>query len=384
MKLGLNVVVLMFVGTVWFGRSWKIASGSVKVLLFFLAYALFSLGVALNGPCSDLLLKSVLTIPILAFLVLMASQLGRTAGGMDWLSLQKTAQWCLLVAFLAFIVEMLVPAWFPLQAGYRSEGKFSGLFGEPSGVAINLFPCIAVLLAAERKGTRQMGVLALLGLLVFSRSSTLIALILAWVVYRLLVQKKFRQAALLASGIVLVMVIGAAIDYDRFIMPTVERVVGVAAPSETENISSLVYVQGWQDAWFNLQRSHGLGLGLNMMGCGTLPDVWARSLLALGGIELNSEDGSFLFAKIVSEAGVSGIMFYLLAIWWWIQQERKVRRLGQNAIRFALETQLALIFCFIVSSFIRGSGYFEGGLLLWVAAASGASKWRRDFLTQAA
>jgi len=281
------------------------------------------------------------------------------------------------VAFSAFIVEKLIPAWFPAQAGYRAEGKLSGLFSEPSHVAFSLFPCIAVLLAAEDKRMRQKGMLALMGLVVFSRSSTLIALIAAWAIYRLLVRRKhYRQTALFALGIASLIAVGAAIDFDRFVTPTVERVVGIASPSETENISSLVYVQGWQDAWFNLQRTHGMGLGVNMMGCGTLPDVSARSALALAGVELNTEDGSFLFSKVVSETGAGGIAFYVVAIWWWLQLEKKLRHLREDAARFAIEMQVVLIFCFVASSFIRSANYFDGGLLLWVAAVSGASRWK--------
>jgi hypothetical protein len=380
-SLGLNVVVLMLAGAVWLGKSGKIALGSAKVLLAFLAYVIFSSIVALTGPCNDHMRKSILTMPILVFLVLLGLEVGRGASGTDWLNLQKTALWSLVLAFSAFIVEMLRPTWFPDQAGYRTDGKLSGLFQEPSHAAFALFPCIAVLLVAEGKRTRQKGTLALLGLLLLSRSSTLIALIAAWVIYRLVVQRKIRQTALLTLGIAALVAAGAAIDFDRFVTPTMERIVGIAAPGEAQNISSLVYVQGWQDAWFNLWRTRGLGLGLNMMGCGLPPDVSARSFLAMAGIELNTEDGSFLFAKVVSEAGVAGIAFYIVITWWWVQLEKKLRRLSKHAVRFAVETQAALIFCFVASSFIRGSGYFEGGLLLWVAAVSGASIWRESLLT---
>jgi hypothetical protein len=377
MKLGLNVVVLMLAGVFWLGQSGKITLSSAKVLLAFLAHVIFSSIVALTGPCKDLQ-KLIITMPVLMFLVLLGLEVGRRASGSEWSNLQKTAQWCLIVAFSAFIVEMLMPAWFPDQAMYRSEGQLSGLFQEPSHVAFGLFPCIAVLLVAEDKRTRQKGMLALLGLLVFSRSSTLIALIAAWVIYRLFAQRKhYRQTALFALGIASLIAVGAAIDFDRFVTPTVERIVGVASPSEGVNMSSLVYVQGWQDAWFNLQRTHGMGLGLNMMGCGTLPDVSARSALTLGGFsDLNAEDGSFLFAKVVSEAGVGGIAFYIGVIWWWVQLEKKLRHLSEDVARFAAEAQVALIFCFVASSFIRSFNYFSGGLLLWVVAVSGTSKWR--------
>jgi len=377
-SLSLNVVVLMLAGAVWLGKTWRIAVGSAKALLAFLAYIIFSSIVALTGPCTDSLQKSMLTMPILMFLVLIGLEVGRRASSSDWLNLQKTALWALLVAFSAFIVEMLMPAWFPRQAGYRSEGKLSGLFQEPSHVAFSLFPCIAVLLVAESKRTRRTGMWALVGLLVFSRSSTLVVLIVAWAIYHLLVQRRLRQTALFTLGMVSLIALGATTDYGRFVAPTVQRIVGVAAPSETDNISSLVYVQGWQDAWYNLRRTHGMGLGLNMMGCGSLPDVSARDVLALLGLgDANAQDGSFLFAKIVSEAGVGGIVFYIVVIWWWVQLEKKLRRVSKSPARFAAAAQAALMFCFVTSSFIRSAGYFGGGLLLWVVAVSGAFQWWR-------
>jgi hypothetical protein len=306
---------------------------------------------------------------------------GRRADRSDWLNLQITAQWVLLAAFLTFVIELLMPAWFPTRSPSRSEGKLSGLFTEPSHVAFSLFPCIAVLLLAEDKGTRQKGMLALFGLVVFSRSATLLALIMAWIMYRLLVQRKLRQTAFFALGIASLIVLGAAINYDRFVLPTMQRIVGVMGADETANLSSLVYVQGWQDAWSNLLRTRGMGLGLNMMGCGSLPDVPAREALTLFGLgELNAVDGSFPFAKVVSEAGVSGIVLYIALIWWWVRLEQDLRECSGNAARSAVVVQAALIFSFIASSFIRGAGYFSGALLLCVAAASGASRWRRNLV----
>jgi hypothetical protein len=368
----------MLSGALWFGKRGRVTRSSAKVLLAFFAYVAFSFILVLTGPCNDHLQKLILTIPILVFFILIGLEVGRRASGSEWTDLQKTAKVVLLVAFSALFVEMLIPAWFPAQAGYRAQGKLSGLFSEPSHVAFSLFPSIAVLLAAEDKRMRRKGMLALVGLGVLSRSSTLIALIAAWALYRLLVRRKhYRQTALFALGIASLVAVGAAIDFDRFVTPTVERVVGIASPSETENISSLVYVQGWQDAWFNLQKTHGMGLGVNMMGCGTLPDVSARSALALAGVELNTDDGSFLFSKVVSETGAGGIAFYIVVIWFWFQLEKKLRYLPEGVARFALEMQVALIFCFVASSFIRSANYFDGGLLLWVAAASGASKWQK-------
>jgi hypothetical protein len=278
-----------------------------------------------------------------------------------------------------------VPSMFPFQIIYRVEGKFSGLFQEPSHAAFALFPCIAVLLVAEDKKVRRRGMMALLGLLLLSRSSTLIAFIAAFVLYRLFSRGRARQAAVLTLGIGSLMVLAATVDYSRFILPTVERVVGITSLGDTDNLSSLVYVQGWQDTWFNLRRTHGMGLGFNMMGCSPLPDVAVRSVLALRALgDINAEDGSFLFAKVVSEVGVIGIILYVVLIWWWVQLERRLRRSQKDAIHAAVSVQAVFIFCFVVSSFLRSANYFDGGFLFWVVTAAAASRWQRCLSTRPA
>jgi len=384
-QLGLNVIVLGLAGTVWLAMNRKIAASSAGVMLALLAYLIFSLAVSVTGPCNDKLLKSMITLPILMVLVLIGLEAGRRAGESDWLNLQSAAVWTLLAAFSAFILEMALPSLFPLQAMYRNEGKFSGLYHEPSHVAFSLFPCVAILLVAESKKTRRSGILALLGLLVFSRSSTLLVFIAVWVLYRLLIRRRLGHAVLTALGIATLIVLGSAINYDALVAPIVSRIVGVAASTETDNISSLVYVQGWQDASANFTRTHGLGLGFNMMGCHPLPDVLARRALAIAGLEeLNATDGSFLFGKMVSEAGFGGILFYIAITVWWIRLEKRIPLYAEDADRLAATAQAALIFCFLASSFIRSGSYFNGGFLICLAAVSGASKRWQNHLTKPA
>jgi hypothetical protein len=377
--LDLNVIVLILAAPIWLWKKPRIARSSALLLLFLLLYMAFSIFVAAYSLCSDKFLKSVTTAPILLILAGIGWEIGRRSQAVDWINLQRAALYSLAAATVGFAVEMAVPSLFPSQANYRAHGKLSGLFQEPSHVAFSLFPCIAILLVAESKRSRQIGTFALLGLLLCSRSSTLVALTAAWFLYRLLAQGITRQTALIASGIVLLVGLGAAVNFEQYLLPTAERIVGVFASDSTDNISSLVYVQGWQDARANLVRTHGLGLGFNMMGCQALPDVPAREVLALGGMgELNAEDGSFQFAKIVSEAGVAGIAFYIAIVWWWIRFEKTIRKIKDHGERCAASTQAALIFCFIASSFIRGGSYFSGGILLWLVAVAGASKWRRN------
>jgi hypothetical protein len=146
--------------------------------------------------------------------------------------------------------------------------------------------------------------------------------------------------------------------------------------SEIENISSLVYAQGWQDALANLQRTHGLGLGFNMMGCAPLPDVPARQVLDnvfhLG--ELNAEDGSFLFSKIVSETGLIGLIMIGFVIFGLVKLERKVRNIASVAAESVIPIFAALLYIFVISIILRSSGYFAVSLMLMIPTAAGVAK----------
>jgi hypothetical protein len=374
-RLGLNVVVLILAGSVWFVLRAKITGFSAKALLVLCMGALLSCVVALIGPCDDKLLKLVITAPIFLFLILLGFEAGWKAGDKDWLFLQKVANWVLLVAFASFIVEAVFPSFFPNLAGYRSEGKLTGMFGEPSHATYFIFPWIAILLVGKDERLRRNGMFALFGLLLLSRSSTLIALIGAWILYRMVIQGRFRQSLLIVLAMGLLIFLGSVIDYDQIVNPTVERVVGIFSSSEVENISSLVYLQGWQDAWSNLQRTNGIGLGFNMMGCNPIPDVPAREILSRAQLDLNAEDGSFLFSKIISEAGVFGFMLFVMAIWWWIKLEQQIKKCNDMVSSEIGRIHSVIMFCFVASSFVRSMGYFDGVLFFWIAALAGSLKW---------
>lgn len=378
LTLQLNVVVLILSGILWLIKEPCIGLSSIRIISVLLLCMLLSLVVAFEGPCTDKFAKAIITIPVLTLLVFIGLEVGRRSTMDDWSNLYKVATWAVVASFAGFLLELAMPALFPNQAGYRDTGRLSGLFSEPSLVAFSIFPCIALLLVSEHQRTKRLGTCGLCGLVMFSRSSTLIALIIAWLLYRSIIQRSWKRLAVGVGTVALFVVLGALIDYDSLVKPTVDRAVGVNAGSESSNLSSLIYVQGWQDAWANLLRTHGLGLGINMMGCHPLPDVPARMLLALGWphlaeLELNAQDGSVLFGKIVSEAGVVGIAFYVGVIWWWIRIETGILQ-KENRSQMIARQRAALIFCFVVTSFIRSSGYFSASLLCVAAlCGSGAS-----------
>src|SRR6185437_15081478 len=339
---------------IWLAVKRSLRIRSAKIMLLLLSLLMLSILISRAGPCDDGVAKAAVTMPGMVALVLVGCEVGFRAANTEWLKLQQTALACLFLAYAAFFVEMAMPAWFPDKEPYRRVGRYSGLFQEPSEAAFTLFPCIAVLLVAENKKMRWAGRIALVGLLALSRSSTLIALFAAWILYRVVVGRRIGTGALVAVASVALVALAAVINYDSWVQPTASRVAGIFQADKTTGLSSLVYLQGWQDMWANLTRTHGLGLGFNMMGCHPLPDVSSRELLSVGGFgELNADDGSFPFSKTVSEFGIVGIAFYCGVVWWWLQLEKRIRREKPVADPAAI-IQAALIFCFVTSSFIRG------------------------------
>jgi hypothetical protein len=377
-NLSMNVIVLLLAGVILARQGRGFTRATLRIILGLSLYFVFSFIVILSGPCSSHPIKSLITSPIVFFLIVTGLKVGSEARAQDWLKLRKTAEWALLCAFASFAFEAAVPSLFPDKEHYRLQWQLSGIFPEPSHVAVSLFACLAVLLLAEDKRTRMKGWLAALLLLIVSRPTTLVALIITWISYRAIVHGKLRQAAKLVFAMGVLIAVAAAVDYRLLVQPTATRLSGLFVSSEESNITSLVYIQGWEDAWVNLVRTHGLGLGVNMMGCGELPDILPRTALTLIGQEtLNADDGSFLFGKVVSEAGIMGILLYMAIIWRWIHRERQMRYIPVGPEREAASIQNALVFSFVMASFLRTSGYFDGIMLLGIVGLVAPQMWRK-------
>jgi hypothetical protein len=146
---------------------------------------------------------------------------------------------------------------------------------------------------------------------------------------------------------------------------------------ETQNISSLIYLQGWQQLWESLERTHGWGVGFEQLGIHGTEVASAAAISSIFQIEgLNVMDGSFVFAKVVSElglfGGLFGAAFTILAFQSFLALRHKRER---PVVVFAR----CVIVCFIVDMFVRGTGYFTGSTLLALAAACILVESKRRF-----
>jgi len=371
--LSLNVILLVPLGLLWLLKSPRVSRTTLIASAVFATGILLSLAAAKFGPCEDKFSKAIISFPLLAILLVVGLEIGSRSTYEDWQKLRTTASRILLFASVTIIAEIFLPAYFsPDKIKYHTEFKFSGIFNEPSHVAVSLFPCIAILLSSSKNSYNRNGILALLFLFVVSRSSTLFMLTFCYIAYRIIIQGKMKQGAKYTLIVGFIISIAAVTNYQLLIEPTVSRFMGVTS-SQNENLSSLIYLKGWQDGLANISRTFGFGLGFNMMGCIPLPDVPIRDLLSVpGSNDLNNEDGSFLLSKLMSEFGIFGILFFLWVIFYWIRYEKTLKE-WQGTFKDISTLQTLLMFSFVATSLLRSTGYFQGGLLLWATAFAGSS-----------
>lgn len=139
--------------------------------------------------------------------------------------------------------------------------------------------------------------------------------------------------------------------------------------AENQNVSTLVFLQGWQLIGESLANSKGWGLGFQQLGLhGT--DVSAAALIfSVQNTEQNLRDGGFNASKLISEFGVIGlaltILFVRLA---WISF-RKLR-LSIDKCQMPCNALFAhcVVVAYVVECFLRGAGYFTSSGLLLVAS----------------
>jgi hypothetical protein len=127
------------------------------------------------------------------------------------------------------------------------------------------------------------------------------------------------------------------------------------------NLSSFVWLNGFSMAHHNFITTSGLGVGLNQMGC--LTETYASGNFSsvieniTGGILLNSEDGSFLSAKLISEFGIFGFLIVLSLLIFAIRN-LLIYIFNKSSYSINLDCIVGSI-VLLVLLFIRAGGYFQ-------------------------
>lgn len=225
-------------------------------------------------------------------------------------------------------------------------------FSEPSHLALVLGPFIVHAFVHARGKSRILWVIGSLALAYFSKSLTLlVSVILASVI------------CLPLSGIVLTVipVLALAPFADLAYFST-----RLDFDPGSQNLSNLVFRQGWELMSDALERTSGWGVGFQQLGYAPFRSPSADVIFSILKDDANTRDGGFLAAKIVSEFGFFGIFLVLAYLGVLTLAVLSLRKYASRRRIYPEHIILALcsICSFSVDMFVRDVGYFNTSILL--------------------
>jgi hypothetical protein len=317
----------------------------------------------LLSPCRDMAVRSIASATLLALVVLSLAVCARAAA-------REAADVGATLALIAGVVltsVLIHKAWLMLS-GASPLIRPSGLFDEPSHLALACAPLLAALVVSPKPWQRWWGWLMTAAMMALAASATLFVLFVVCLSAALVTNSRRGRVGrlaiqLLGAGTVVV----SLILLSPFRQDFIDRVTGLGAVSAESNVSSLIYLNGLQTALANFEATHGIGLGANRMGCEPRPVTDVTNILEafeLG--DYNYNDGSFTAAKLLSEFGLIGAAWLVLGGWVLIRAIKRGRMQPDGVMRqqYALAAAALLVVTF--GAFVRGTGYFSGSFLMGV------------------
>lgn len=139
--------------------------------------------------------------------------------------------------------------------------------------------------------------------------------------------------------------------------------------NHNNNLSSLVYISGWQRAYLSFFKSYGLGLGFDQMGFvgpkGSVINYMVNNL-HMPRI-LNLFDGGTLAPKIIAELGVLGIVLIITYFYFFIYMYNKFvkRKIIYKSSNIFFSSVFVM---FSLALFVRADGYFMPITFMFLAS----------------
>jgi hypothetical protein len=269
----------------------------------------------------------------------------------------------LLVSAATVLLSILTVMGFATVAGLPGlgsgyYGKSVVIFEEPSHFALAYLPLLLFRMAVARKTTQLLLLVPSLLVAGLLENLTMVAGI------------AISASVLLRSRFLLLLVIpaaslGALLDLsyygDRLYLS-----------SESTNLSTLVFLQGWENAVQNFIETHGFGVGFQQFGvAGSTGEITQKIMRMLSGSTISLMDGSTTGSKLIGEFGVLGIVLLVIFV---VQAMRSVRFIrAAQLLAPARRDVRRIFFCSLITTyvfelFIRGVGYFDSGAFLAVVA----------------
>lgn len=325
------------------------------VLLALTTLFLLSVHLGLRALVADLDYPKALASLVILFCVMLACS---TLASIFYRASDRVVNAAFGVAMAIFVIAALFSIASIQPTSTTASAKSVFPFTEPSHFAGAFSPILGFMVVSSR-GLRRWGWIFLglaLGYLLQSLTMIVAAMLISAVCLTML--------RLLVFGAV-----GAAV------LPFLDLGYFLARlqfdPTQTTNLSSLVYIQGWELVVASMRETWGWGLGFQQLGHIYLDAPTTNLIYRLtGGLDLNLNEGSFVAAKLISELGVFGVGLVAAHAYFAGRAFVGIRRIVIRKHRPPLSDVMAMcsIFTYSVEMFVRGTGYFSSSTVLMLTS----------------
>lgn len=341
-----------FLHWLWRPAKFRVSAGLTWATWF----ALISLGVLIHGIAALLLYPGFDTARFvgsyaLLLLMLLASSIfvveGQRLDASVMHRLVDIALWALALNAIAGILGIKLFSY--------STFKPVGLFSEPSHFALVLGPFLAFKCAARTRFHRWLLVAFFCWGLAIENLTTLLVVVLC---YLITIRLKFTHLliiAFLATG-------ASLLNFEYFASR-------LLISPESENLSVLVLLQGFENAQILLEETKYMGAGFQQFGVfGNTGEITDR-MSEFGEGALNLLDGGTTASKLMGEFGALGIALTLAYLVLFISVARRLRRgceVGSQDFGLFMH---CCMYTFFIELFARGVGYFSPTAFLALSAS---------------
>ncbi len=232
------------------------------------------------------------------------------------------------------------------------------IFFEPSHYALVYLPLVLYMVYTANNNQKIIYLFISLLLAIVIENSTL--LIGVFLIFLLVYWKyKFKLLVIVIIGIILINTLSLEkIQYftDRFNISM-----------QSNNLSVLAWISGWERAGISLIDSLGMGIGFQRLGyVGESGAALDKIYRLMNGSYLTLKDGSTVGAKLIAENGVVGIFL----IFWYLKYFFEITRLF---VKHKIEDRKSIFYysiyiMFFIQIFVRGTGYFSPASFLFFSS----------------
>ena len=230
-----------------------------------------------------------------------------------------------------------------------------GVFSEPSHFGLALAPLLAYVSAIRSRGY-QWKLAFFFAWAVWIQNLTTLLVVAACLLVSL--RGRLSSVAMLFLAAFALLLIDLEYFITRLLIST-----------ESDNLSVVVLLSGWETALTMLASSSGWGGGFQQFGfLGAVGELTER-VAQMTGESINRYDGGSTAAKLVGEFGVFGILGLVLVLVMSFKAFLRLRKSEQGGQSGSALFLSASLYTLPIELFARGVGYFSPTLFLGVCAA---------------